>query len=234
MKLSQEQIQQLYKFTKAHFVEHYDLQTELVDHLANGIEDQIRSHPQISFQEALDREFKKFGVFGFHDVVRDKTKVMEKRYWKILFHFLKDYFKLPKILMLMTFVAMVHILITLLPEEIKGYFIAVAFLSFMGIISVKAFRNRKRLKKKNTKWLLEDMILNHSNSLAFIKFCIADLYKSHYYEICGTVSFRGPDCFGIVSGVTIAFLYHGFYHSPKNGRAFNAKRTRNTKWVKFL
>ncbi len=172
MKLSQEQIEQLYKFTKAHFVEHYDLQTELVDHLANGIEDQIRAHPQISFQEALDREFKKFGVFGFHDVVRDKTKVMEKRYWKILFHFLKDYFKLPKILMLMTFVAMVHILITLLPEEIKGYFIAVAFLSFMGIISVKAFRNRKRLKKKNTKWLLEDMILNHSNSLLLLNFAL--------------------------------------------------------------
>ena len=38
MKLTEEQIQQLYKFTRQHYVEHYDVQTELVDHLANDIE----------------------------------------------------------------------------------------------------------------------------------------------------------------------------------------------------
>ena len=37
MILTQDQIQQLNKFTRAHYVEHYDLQTELVGHLANGI-----------------------------------------------------------------------------------------------------------------------------------------------------------------------------------------------------
>ncbi len=36
-KLSENQIQQLYKFTEQHYVEWYDVQTELVDHLANGI-----------------------------------------------------------------------------------------------------------------------------------------------------------------------------------------------------
>lgn len=38
MKLTPEQIQELYKFTRQHYVEHYDVQTELVDHLANDIE----------------------------------------------------------------------------------------------------------------------------------------------------------------------------------------------------
>ena len=38
MKLTKEQIQQLYKFTRQHYVEYYDVQTELVDHLANDIE----------------------------------------------------------------------------------------------------------------------------------------------------------------------------------------------------
>lgn len=36
--LSKEDIQNLYTFTRQHYVEHYDLQTELVDHLANDIE----------------------------------------------------------------------------------------------------------------------------------------------------------------------------------------------------
>lgn len=38
MKLSAQQIDQLYAFTRQHFVEWYDLQSELVDHLANAIE----------------------------------------------------------------------------------------------------------------------------------------------------------------------------------------------------
>jgi hypothetical protein len=50
-------------------VEWYDLQTELVDHLANAIEQQWQENPKILFEDALQMEFKKFGVFGFMDVV---------------------------------------------------------------------------------------------------------------------------------------------------------------------
>jgi len=39
-KLTTEQINKLYTFTKKHYVDYYDLQTELVDHLSNGIEAQ--------------------------------------------------------------------------------------------------------------------------------------------------------------------------------------------------
>lgn len=49
MKLSSKHIDQLYKFTSAHFVEWYDLQTELVDHLANDIEDIWEKDPKLSF-----------------------------------------------------------------------------------------------------------------------------------------------------------------------------------------
>ena len=38
MKLTEIQITNLYQFTRQHFVYHYDVQTELVDHLANDIE----------------------------------------------------------------------------------------------------------------------------------------------------------------------------------------------------
>ena len=84
MPLSEKQIEQLYKFTRTHFVEHYDLQTELVDHLANGIESQQSSNPVLTFEEALKLEFKKFGVCGFNDVIQEKTKAMSKRYRELL------------------------------------------------------------------------------------------------------------------------------------------------------
>ena len=83
MKLTSEQIERLYQFTRQHYVEWYDLQTELVDHLANAIEQQWQENPKISFEEALQIEFKKFGVFGFMDVIKEKQVALSKKY-KIL------------------------------------------------------------------------------------------------------------------------------------------------------
>ena len=41
-KVNSNQIDRLYRFTREHFVEYYDVQTELVDHLASAIEKQWR------------------------------------------------------------------------------------------------------------------------------------------------------------------------------------------------
>ncbi len=76
MKLTPEQIQQLYKFTRQHYVEYYDVQTELVDHLANDIEQIWQTKPNLSFEDTRDISFKKFGVFGFMDVVDERAKVL--------------------------------------------------------------------------------------------------------------------------------------------------------------
>ena len=91
MELTKEQIQGLYKFTREHFVEHYDVQTELVDHLANDIEQIWKEKPQLTFREARDTSFKKFGVFGFMDILSEKQKFMEKKYCKILVPVSKNY-----------------------------------------------------------------------------------------------------------------------------------------------
>ena len=82
MKLSAEQIEQLFTFTKKHYVEHYDVQVELVDHLANAIEDQWKENPNILFEDALQTEFKKFGIFGFTGLVEQKQAALQNHYWQ--------------------------------------------------------------------------------------------------------------------------------------------------------
>tara|TARA_B100000949_G_scaffold96651_2_gene86211 strand:+ start:3582 stop:3746 length:165 start_codon:yes stop_codon:yes gene_type:complete len=52
-KVNSNQIDRLYRFTREHFVEYYDVQTELVDHLASVIEKQWREDPAIGFENAL-------------------------------------------------------------------------------------------------------------------------------------------------------------------------------------
>ena len=98
MKLTSTQIDHLYTFTRQHYVEWYDLQSELVDHLANAIETQWQENPKLSFDEALNIEFKKFGIFGFMDVVGKRQLVLRKKYNQLVWHHFKDFFTIPKII----------------------------------------------------------------------------------------------------------------------------------------
>lgn len=97
MQLTKDQIQNLYKFTKQHYVEWYDLQSELVDHLANDIEQIWKTEPNLSFDETKLKSFKKFGVFGFMDVVEKRLNALRKRYLKLFWTEFKSFFTIPKI-----------------------------------------------------------------------------------------------------------------------------------------
>ncbi|MBL4606044.1 MAG: hypothetical protein JKY02_10385 [Flavobacteriaceae bacterium] len=161
MKLKETQIEELYKFTRQHFVEYYDVQSELVDHLANDIEDIWEEKPQISFEKARDISFQKFGVFGFMNVIESRQKALSKRYMKILWRFVKEWFTFPKILVTTSI-----FLLSYATFQLKhGYAIFLTLLLIFGIIDlVLATKLKKksklRFKNKNKKWMLEEMIFN--------------------------------------------------------------------------
>lgn len=92
------QIDQLFAFTKMHLVEHYDLQVELVDHLAQAIEAQWGEDPTISFEEALEKEYKKFGVFGFSGLVEKKQAALQNHYWRMIKKEMITFFTIPKVI----------------------------------------------------------------------------------------------------------------------------------------
>ena len=116
MKLSDSQIEELYVFTRQHFVECYDVQTELVDHLANDIEVILEQQPKLTFTQARDSSFKKFGVFGFMDVVAEKSNQMSKKYWKMVWVIFKEFFRVPQIIITSTIFIAVYTLFTLFPH----------------------------------------------------------------------------------------------------------------------
>ncbi|MBD1259993.1 hypothetical protein HZY62_05290 [Maribacter polysiphoniae] len=172
MKLTQDQIQELFKFTRKHYVEYYDVQLELVDHLANGIEEVMVQRPQLTFKEALDLEFKKFGVFGFYDVIKKKSDAMHKRYWKIFFRFYKEYFKLPKVLMLFAASTLLFLVLRALPVETSKYIPGLAILIVLVLFLINVFRNRRKQRSKTRKWLLEDMIAANGNIFIYLNFAL--------------------------------------------------------------
>lgn len=161
MKLTESQIQQLYTFTQKHYVDWYDVQTELVDHLANGIEAQWETNSNFPFEDALQLEFKKFGIFGFTDVIEEKTKVLNKRYRNIVWGYFKDFFKLPKIIMTLFLIWCYYNV--LLFDEIRN-FILITTIILLTIIPFRHFyleiKYVKHLQKETSKkWLFDATLL---------------------------------------------------------------------------
>lgn len=184
-KVSAEQIQQLYKFTRQHYVEHYDVQTELVDHLANDIETIWKEIPTLTFEEARDRSFKKFGVFGFMDMYEARQKELSKKYVRILWQYAKEWFKLPKILATITLFLVFY---TIFKTSYGIYFFFGIFLLLIIYMLVNAQKLIKKVKQKTKqtgkKWLLEDLIFR-SVSLNLVVFFVnffnmAIHFKRHY------------------------------------------------------
>ncbi len=173
MKLTETQIQELYKFTRAHFVYHFDLQTELVDHLAGGIENQIIKNPNVTFQEALQNEFKKFGIFGFQDVITERQKALSKKYWKIILRFYKEYFTLPKLALTLFLAVSLFSVLNFYPNFYQRYILIGLFVLFLIPSTVKLQSYSKKLKKKERKWMLEEMLLTQ---MGFFNFLILPIH----------------------------------------------------------
>ena len=161
MKLAEPQINQLYTFTQKHYVDWYDVQTELIDHLANGIEEQLKQNPNTTFESALNSEFKKFGIMGFNDVIEEKTKALNKYYRKLVWTYFKDFFKLPKIILTLFLVWCYYNLLVIIENRFLFLLITCGVLM---VVPIWFFYNQsKRVKhlKKQTgkKWLFESTVM---------------------------------------------------------------------------
>lgn len=168
-KLNSEQINQLYAFTRQHFVEWYDLQSELVDHLANAIEQEWQQNPNRTFEEILNKEFQKFGVFGFMGVVEERQKFLNKKYSRLIWSYYKEFFGLPKIILTAALVYGVHIINKLIVNQ--DVFQAILFF-FLLIAIVFTLKKRhyfkKKVKQTGVKWLFEDVMLGRVYQSVFI------------------------------------------------------------------
>ena len=167
MKLTSQQIDQLYLFTRQHFVEWYDLQSELVDHLANAIETQWQENPTLTFDEALNKEFQKFGVFGFMDVVEEKQKFLGKKYNRLVLSHVAAFFTVPKILLTITATWALFLLFKwsrFNGELILFFYVMLIGFAFYAIIKSQMQR-KKQIKENQKRWLFDE-IMNQYGSFA--------------------------------------------------------------------
>ena len=186
MKISQDQIQSLYQFTSDHYVEYYDLQTELVDHLANAIEQQWQENNKVSFSDALHIEFKKFGIFGFMDVVEKRQISLTKKYNNLVINNLKNFFTIPKTVLILMVVGIIFYLLEMFQHNIPLIQILFSILTIIFIIGIAILskRNKKITLKTKKKWLLKEIIFGYGSisGLINIPIQLAIYNKSDNYH----------------------------------------------------
>lgn len=160
-KITAKEAEKLFSFTKKHYVEYFDIRMELVDHLASAMEKEWEISPEMTFEENLDCQFKKFGIFGFSEIVEEKTTAMEKYYWRIIFREILAALKsLPgAITFLLIFMGF-----SLLINSATGFIILQACVLFLFLVQgFFTFRLERRLKAKRKSfekiYMLEEIIL---------------------------------------------------------------------------
>lgn len=203
MKLTETHIEQLYKFTREHFVYHYDVQTELVDHLANDIEHIWEENPNFSFEKARDISFKKFGVFGFMDVVEKRQNALSKKYWKTILQFAKDWFQLPKIIgTIGVFVCLFQLFTSNVSEFIFiGIILCYILFVIVKMVQLKStFKKRKKVDGKT--WMLEELIFKQGVGNA----AILPLYTFQVFIHTG-----GITNVSLIWGLLLALFYTAIF-----------------------
>lgn len=146
-KLSEHQITSLFQFVQKKFVHWYDLQIEIVDHLASSIEAEMQA-TSITFELALEKVYSRFGIFGFAKIVQEKQVQLQKTAKKMWWNELLDIFKWPGILQLLLFISIVStILLTVSSYVLNAVFlftyITISILFFIYVI--RDLRIQRRL-----------------------------------------------------------------------------------------
>lgn len=149
--LSKEQTLLLFEFCEKKHVRYYDVQVELVDHLATAIESKMKEGPAKTFEKALDEVYKGFGLFGFSHIVMEKEQAVMLKQRAKFYQLLRHQFRWPSVVLVL--------LITIVTERLiyfsgaTGWQFSIALVFLSGFIlslycGISLSGLRKKLRKK--------------------------------------------------------------------------------------
>jgi len=186
--LTNDQIQQLFQFCSRHYVHHYDVQAELVDHMGSAIEEKMDTESGISFEKALDQVFLSFGPRGFAPIVRQKIETLQQRNRKEIGQGILDLFRWPAIL---TTAGLATLQWTCYRYAgTAALFISIALMALLAFgIQLRTFLKQRR---RQTRPLLANDFMHSQlsvSSLAYMAFLLIQVYN--FFKMA-TTEHAGP------------------------------------------
>lgn len=150
-KLTPEQIEELFEYCYFRSVFHYDVQIEIVDHLATAIEKLWETNPEMPFEEAIYLVGEQFGGdLGFETIKKEKEKTLRKKYWRLLLKFVGEYYKFPKIMITLMLTLTLYTVLYF-SENDQWIIVFLVVLSFASSLFYRHYYFPKFIKIRTTK-----------------------------------------------------------------------------------
>jgi hypothetical protein len=149
--LTPQQIDELFAFCRRHYVHYYDVQLELVDHLANAIEEKMLADKKLSFENALNVVYNGFGYKGFAGVVEAKQNAVYKQWKQMRWQYFKSYFTWPKAALTLLQFAIVLFIHSIFSIDLQKWLLNLspfAFVIYEFVIGRKFYKRNKKAKGK--------------------------------------------------------------------------------------
>ena len=187
--LTTQQIDELFAFCRRHYVQHYDVQTELVDHLANAIEEKMQQNSKLSFERALDEVYAGFGYKGFAGVVEAKMNAINKQSQRMRWFYFRSYFTWPKAALTLCLCALVIFIHSVCSAEVLKWILLVFPLIYLIVeifIVIKYYRESRKIKRKlvltNTLYIFPGVSVMYYNiTINIFQFDVKTFY--HHPEL---------------------------------------------------
>ena len=199
--LTPQQIDELFAFCRRHYVHYYDVQLELVDHLANAIEEKMTVDKTISFETALDDVHKSFGYKGFAGVVEAKEIALFNKNKQLRWNLFFKYFTVPKIALTLFLIGCFMFIGSVVPQNKLNNvsaIIAIAFVIFEIFVAVKSYRIFNKVSKKLL--LISSRYQQNFFSFLALQFLVQFVKFSDKNDL----SFSGYTFFSFLVGLMIA------------------------------
>lgn len=148
MKLSKEQILQIDNYIYVSGIKYYDVRMEIVDHFANILEKKLDENPNLNFKREIESIHKNFSDSGFSKLLKEKTKLVTKKFFKQSLNHFITFFKLPKIIVSVLLFFCLKYLMGFF-EDINNFFLILLVISVVLSISIviKPFWKDSRIEK---------------------------------------------------------------------------------------
>jgi hypothetical protein len=169
MELTKEQLLQIDNYILSCGIKYYDVRAEIVDHFANILEEKLAKNPELDFKKEIVNIHRNFSGSGFSKLLEEKTKSVQKKFYKQSLKHLITFFKLPRIIITIALFYALFLLMNLFEDKKDFFFWAYTFLLF--IVFRVFYQNKKTKKEKIERFLVLNKTSVFLQMLNFIFIC---------------------------------------------------------------
>ena len=165
IKLSEVEINKLFRFTEKKMVHWYDLQIEIVDHLASCIEDEMTADSKLTFDLALEKVYNGFGIFGFAKIVQERqiqlAKMAKSKWWNEF----RNLFQWPNAILLVMIVSLITTVAYAVDSNILYELFLIVYLTIIAAYFIYVIKDHRLFKRL--------LILQYGSNGSYFTFQIA-------------------------------------------------------------